>query len=156
MTRSVFSMTDPPSNAHRQNAAQHDWRRRTWRIWGIVALIWFVGATAFYGFGGSSAHQFSTMSAPLLSGNACNSVLGIAGQQSCQGVANMSRDRRTLQRTRASQHAIMAGSIILGPPLLSLVGLLGFMHYTRPRTVIPKREPADPAPHHGPSRRTAL
>ena len=142
MTRTVFSLTDTPPPANRQQALRAERRRRTWRIWGILALIWFVGSTAYYGFGASSAHHVSSRPAPLLSGSACHSVLGIDGQQSCQGVANMSRDRRIMLRDRASQRAIEAGSVILGPPIASLLGMMIFMHYTRPRVVIPRRDSA--------------
>ena len=54
----------------------------------------------------------------------------------------MSRDRRIMLRDRASEHAIEAGSVILGPPVFSLLGVLILMHYTRPQSSVVKRPQA--------------
>ena len=140
MSRTHFSLIDdPPSAASRRQANQSGWRRRTWQIWGAAALLWFVGSTAYYGFGVGDQFAVSTRPPPLLSGTACHSVLGVDGKQSCEGVVSMSRDRRIMLRDRASDHAIEAGSVILGPPVFSLLGVLMLMHYTRPQSSVLKR-----------------
>ena len=145
MTRTVFSLTDQPADTPQARLGQGDWRRRAWWAWGVLALLWFVGSTAYYGFAVVDEHPVSSRPAPLLSSSACSGVIGADGHHSCAGVASLSRDRRMLLQDRASDRAIEAGSVILGPPVLSLLGMLVLMHYARPPSFTERRSQAQAA-----------
>ncbi|NBC31706.1 MAG: hypothetical protein GVY13_03415 [Alphaproteobacteria bacterium] len=143
-----------PAPGHRQSAGRRagvaqdaqDWRKRTWFAWGILALIWFVGATAYFGFGADRNFPVSSRPAPLLSGVECNRVVDIDGQRSCMGVANLSRERRIMLQDREADRSVHAGTAILGPPLLSLLGVFLLTRYVGREPPVPARAPR---PRHG-------
>lgn len=137
-----FTAVPAPARPHvpsRRKSEAGDWRRRVWLAWGILALVWFVGTTAYYGFGADRNSAISTRPAPLLSGVECNRVGDIDGQRSCLGVANLSRERRIMLQDREAGRSVEAGTAIVGPPLLSLLAVALFMHYVRPKAPEPIR-----------------
>lgn len=121
-----------------------DWRKRVWLFWGILSLVWFVGATAYYGFGAGREFPVSSRPAPLLSGVECNRVMDVDGQRSCAGVATLSRERRIMLQDREAGRSVQAGTAILGPPLLSLLAVTLFTRYVRPKTLTPIRPASRP------------
>ena len=143
-------MTPPPSTSHtprtpnqRHRAeAGSDWRKRVWKIWGVLALVWFLGSTVYYAFGAGGSMTGTSRPAPLLSGIECNRIVSVEGQRACRGVADLSRERRIMMQDRQAERAVRTGSAILGPPLLSLIALALFMRYVYPPQ--PRSRPSVP------------
>lgn len=120
-----------PSQQRGAGASQ-DWRKRVWVGWGVLALVWFLGSTVYFAFGAGSDLAVTSRPAPLLSGMECHRIVTVEGQRSCQGVADLSRDRRIMMQDRQADRAVTTGTAILGPPLLSLIAVALFMRYVRP------------------------
>ncbi len=98
-------------------------RRRLWTMWAGASLAWLVAASIGVAAVGSSnpLGTSTTTPTPLMRPHQCSTIGDPDGYAACTGVAAMARQRRVVQQNAAATHSVVVGTIIIAPPLVSLV-----------------------------------
>jgi hypothetical protein len=112
----------------------------------MASLVWLVLGAAMFGagLGGGGYGAYSTRPAPLLSRTDCNRIADDEGARACVGVAQAARQRRVMLHEAEARRSVVAGSIIVGPPLAGMVLVWGIGKATAGRAPQPPR-PGFPA-----------
>lgn len=98
-------------------------RRHLWMIWAGASLAWLVAATIGVAAVGSSnpLGTPTTTPTPLMRPHECSTIGDPDGYAACTGVAAMARQRRIVQQNATATRSVVVGTVIMAPPLVSLV-----------------------------------